>query len=123
MLNLLKMAATAHEKRRCKEILADIDEFIPSRGYTDLVKEVFKRKGLEPPTNRRIYVTRQGKIYDLSIVKALQEISQLRNEDDELIEPPKWEVEPQGKIFETKPPAPKKAMSHRSRGKVKQKVG
>ena len=92
------MAATALEIRRCKEILATIDEHIPVRGYTEKVKEVFRSKGMSPPSNQRIYVVRQGKVYDLAICKALQEISQPRDEDDNLIEPSKWKVDQQPEL-------------------------
>lgn len=84
------MRATAYEIQRCREILAEIGKHIPVRGYVKPVQEVFEAKGLEAPKRRKIVAVRNGTEYDLAIVKALQEISQMRDEDDNPIPSEKW---------------------------------
>lgn len=102
--------ASAVVIKRCREIIMEIDKAIPSRGYVKPVQEAFEKNGLEVPKRRKIVAVRNGTEYDLSIAKALREISQDVDENDELIKPPKWEVNSQTNL---------KLTVHRSKGKKK----
>lgn len=89
---------TTYEMKRCREILSRIDQHIPIRGYVKEVQEVYRRKGLTIPSRYRIQQVRAGRTYDLEMVKALQQISQPRDENDELIEPLKWKTDAQSAL-------------------------
>lgn len=83
--------ATSHEVKKCKTILHEIDQHIPFR-YVNEVRAIFEKKGLESPSRYRVQNVRHGKTYDLGIMKALQAISQPHDENDERIDPPKFEL-------------------------------
>lgn len=115
--------ASSYEVKRCKEILQEIDAHIPFH-YVRAVQRIYDEKGIKPPSLYKIQNTRHGKQYNLDIMKALQEVSQPRDENDELIPPKKWEIEGQPKFdFEAEPERVAKkagrAVEHRSRGKAK----
>lgn len=99
-LSLTKVGREMGERAKaCRKILGRIDEHIPFK-YAFPVQDLFIQKGVKPPSLSKIRSVRNGKQYDLEIMKALQEVSQPRDENDELVKPPKWEVEPQTKIFD-----------------------
>jgi len=90
--------STSHEIARCKQILQEIDSFIPKVGYVKPVQEIFRKKGQEIPNRNKILNVRRGSQYDLEIVKALREISQPMDENDNPVPPQKWNVKNQTKL-------------------------
>lgn len=81
--------ASSHEVKRCKEILHEIDTHIPFH-YVRAVQRIYREKGLQPPSLYKIQNVRHGKQYDLDIMKALLQISQIRDEDDNPVPPKKY---------------------------------
>lgn len=78
---IINVMASTYEVKRCKEILYEIDAHIPFH-YVKGVQNLFKESGLEIPTAYKIQNVRHGKQYDLDIMKALHEISRVRDEND-----------------------------------------
>ena len=91
--------ASTYEVKRCKEILYEIDAHIPFH-YVKLVQNIFKKRGFDKPSPYKVQNVRHGKQYDLDIMKALQEITTVRDENDNPIPPKKYRSGLQMSAFE-----------------------
>lgn len=107
------------DKQECIRILDQIEDRIPKRRYAKKVQRLMEYQGKEVPGIYKIQAVKNRRQFDLDIVKALEAISN-EKEEAELEEGFTMPIDFEEKTVRS---APKKAISHRSRGKVKQKVG